>query len=73
MDFMNLNQAAHGDREFGYIQTRLGVARKTVAGHVSDPRVHGAGRRVGAGRARAGRDARRCGWPGSATTCATSR
>ena len=37
MDFMNLNQAAHGDREFGYIQTRLGVARKTVAGHVSDP------------------------------------
>jgi L-arabinose isomerase len=39
MDFMNLNQAAHGDREFGYIQTRLGVVRKTVAGHVSDPRV----------------------------------
>ena len=37
MDFMNLNQAAHGDREFGYIQTRLGVARTTVAGHVSDP------------------------------------
>jgi L-arabinose isomerase len=36
MDFMNLNQAAHGDREFGYIQTRLGVPRKTVAGHVSD-------------------------------------
>jgi len=39
MDFMNLNQAAHGDREFGYIQTRVGVARKTVVGHVSDPRV----------------------------------
>jgi L-arabinose isomerase len=39
MDFMNLNQAAHGDREFGYIQTRLGVARKTVAGHASDPGV----------------------------------
>ena len=39
MDFMNLNQAAHGDREFGYIQTRLGVARKTVVGHVSDPAV----------------------------------
>jgi L-arabinose isomerase len=39
MDFMNLNQAAHGDREFGYIQTRLGTRRKTVAGHVSDPRV----------------------------------
>ncbi|MDQ4502367.1 L-arabinose isomerase [Sinomonas sp. ASV322] len=38
-DFMNLNQAAHGDREFGYIQSRLGVPRKTVVGHVSDPRV----------------------------------
>ncbi len=39
MDFMNLNQAAHGDREFGYIQARLGVVRKIVAGHVSDPLV----------------------------------
>ena len=39
MDFMNLNQAAHGDREFGYIQTRLGVPRTTVVGHVSDPTV----------------------------------
>jgi L-arabinose isomerase len=39
MDFMNLNQAAHGDREFAYAQTRLGVARKTVAGHVTNPRV----------------------------------
>jgi L-arabinose isomerase len=38
-DFMNLNQAAHGDREFGYVLTRLGIPRKTVAGHVSDPRV----------------------------------
>jgi L-arabinose isomerase len=40
-DFMNLNQAAHGDREFGYIQTRLGVTRKTVVGHVSNPAVSG--------------------------------
>jgi L-arabinose isomerase len=39
MDFMNLNQAAHGDREFGYVQTRMGVSRTTVAGHVSDPAV----------------------------------
>jgi L-arabinose isomerase len=38
-DFMNLNQAAHGDREFGYIQTRLNVTRKTVVGHVSNPDV----------------------------------
>ena len=40
-DFMNLNQAAHGDREFGYVATRLGVSRTTVVGHVSDPRVLG--------------------------------
>ncbi|MGW0581633.1 L-arabinose isomerase [Streptomyces sp. NPDC002920] len=39
MDFMNLNQAAHGDREFGHIESRLGVDRKIVAGHVTDPRV----------------------------------
>ncbi len=39
MDFMNLNQAAHGDREFGYIQSRLSTSRKTIAGHVSDPRT----------------------------------
>ena len=39
MDFMNLNQAAHGDREFSHIQTRMGVARKTVVGHWQDPAV----------------------------------
>jgi L-arabinose isomerase len=39
MDFMNLNQAAHGDREFGFALTRLRMPRTTVAGHVSDPRV----------------------------------
>jgi L-arabinose isomerase len=44
MDFMNLNQAAHGDREFGYIETRLAIRRKTVAGHASDPLVR---RRIG--------------------------
>ncbi len=38
-DFMNLNQAAHGDREFGYIQSRLGVPRTTVVGHVTNPAV----------------------------------
>ncbi|TDE89279.1 L-arabinose isomerase [Occultella glacieicola] len=36
MDFMNLNQAAHGDREFGYMAARLGVSRKVVVGHASD-------------------------------------
>ena len=39
MDFMNLNQSAHGDREFGFIETRMGIARKTVAGHWQDPYV----------------------------------
>lgn len=33
MDFMNLNQAAHGDREFGFMCTRLGKQRKVVVGH----------------------------------------
>jgi L-arabinose isomerase len=40
MDFMNLNQAAHGDREFGHIQSRTRLARKIVVGHGSDPAVH---------------------------------
>ena len=39
MDFMNLNQAAHGDREFAHIESRLGIDRKIVAGHATDPRV----------------------------------
>jgi L-arabinose isomerase len=33
MDFMNLNQSAHGDREHGYIYTRMRLPRKVVAGH----------------------------------------
>ncbi len=35
MDYMNLNQSAHGDREFGYLLTRLGKNRKIVVGHAS--------------------------------------
>jgi L-arabinose isomerase len=53
-DFMNLNQAAHGDREFGYIESRLNVPRTTVVGHVSDPAVTarvGVWTRAAAGRA----------------------
>ena len=54
MDFMNLNQAAHGDREFAHVAARLGVPRKTVAGHAGDPELV---RRVdGWIRAAAGRD-----------------
>src|SRR6478672_7591871 len=45
MDFMNLNQAAHGDREFAFATTRLGIERTTVVGHVDDPSVpHDVGR-----------------------------
>jgi len=39
MDFMNLNQAAHGDREAGFIHTRLRLNRKVVVGHWEDPEV----------------------------------
>jgi L-arabinose isomerase len=39
MDFMNLNQAAHGDREAGFLHTRMGLARKVIVGHASDPEV----------------------------------
>jgi L-arabinose isomerase len=39
MDFMNLNQSAHGDREFGYLETRLRRNRTTVVGHWRDPDV----------------------------------
>ena len=36
MDFMNLNQSAHGDREFGFIMTRMRINRKVVVGHWQD-------------------------------------
>lgn len=39
MDFMNLNQAAHGDREAGFLHTRMRLERKVVVGHWSDPEV----------------------------------
>lgn len=41
MDFMNLNQSAHGGREFGYMASRMGVNRKVVAGHWEDGEVLG--------------------------------
>jgi L-arabinose isomerase len=37
MNFMNLNQSAHGDREFGFIATRMRLNRKVVVGHYQDP------------------------------------
>ncbi len=36
MDFMNENQSAHGDREYGHIVTRMGIERKVIMGHWSD-------------------------------------
>jgi L-arabinose isomerase len=39
MDFMNLNQAAHGDREAGHLHSRMRLERKVVVGHWSDPEV----------------------------------
>ena len=39
MDFMNLNQSAHGDREFGFLLTRMRKNRKVVVGHWLEPRV----------------------------------
>ncbi len=39
MDFMNLNQSAHGDREYGFIGARLRLNRKIVVGHWQDPAV----------------------------------
>ena len=39
MDFMNLNQAAHGDREHGFIASRLRIPRKVIAGYWKDDSV----------------------------------
>jgi L-arabinose isomerase len=45
MDYMNLHQSAHGDREFGFIAARLRLERKVVVGHWRDPEVQ---ERIGA-------------------------
>ncbi|MGL5438062.1 MAG: L-arabinose isomerase [Lachnospiraceae bacterium] len=39
MDFMNENQAAHGDREYGHIVSRMGIERKVIMGHWSDEKT----------------------------------
>lgn len=44
MDFMNLNQSAHGDRELAFIETRMGIPRRTVVGHWQSAEVQ---RRIG--------------------------
>ena len=60
MEYMNLHQSSHGDREFGHLLTRLQIARKTVAGHVSDPVV---AERIGTWSRAA------CGWHESQSLC----
>jgi L-arabinose isomerase len=40
MDFMNLNQSAHGDREFGFLMSRMRIERKVIVGHWQDANVH---------------------------------
>jgi L-arabinose isomerase len=40
MNFMNLNQSAHGDREFGFIATRMRLKRKIIVGYWQDEAVH---------------------------------
>lgn len=45
MDYMNLHQSAHGDRELGFMCTRMRLERKVVVGHWQDPEVHA---RIGA-------------------------
>jgi len=52
MDFMNLNQAAHGDREYGFMVSRLRLNRKVIVGYWEDPEVQaqlGAWARVACG------------------------
>jgi len=39
MDFMNLNQSAHGDREYGFINTRMNIPRKVIVGHWNSENV----------------------------------
>ena len=39
MDFMNENQSAHGDREYGHIVSRMGIERKVIVGHWADEKV----------------------------------
>lgn len=39
MDFMNENQSAHGDREYGHIVSRMGIERKVIVGHWASPKV----------------------------------
>ncbi len=71
MDFMNLNQSAHGDREFGFIGSRMRLKRKVVVGHWQDPAVQ-ASWACGRGPPVPGTTRRARASRASATTCARS-
>ena len=70
MDFMNLNQSAHGDREFAYLMTRLRLPRKIIAGHWADPVRAASHRRLEPCLCRRPRGPHTCASSASATTCA---
>ena len=67
MEFMNLNQSAHGDREFGFICARMRRERKVIVGHWREPEVAG---ELAVWTRAAAAWADKAGSPGSATTCA---
>ena len=73
MDFMNLNQSAHGDREFGVLETRMRLAPQDRRRPLARPAGRGAHRHLGRAAASAGARRSSCGLPASATTCARSR
>jgi L-arabinose isomerase len=69
MDFMNLNQAAHGDREHGFIMSRMRLNRKVVVGFWREAEVQGASA-PGRARRRRGTIGRAPSSAASATICA---
>ena len=69
MDFMNLNQAAHGDREAGFLHTRLRLNRKVVVSGVVRPSKRRTGWPSGCARRRPGMTGRAANSRGSAITC----
>ena len=72
MDFMNLNQAAHGDREVGYVQTPHGYHPQKPLPGMSPTRGSGPGSGSGNAPLSVSTPSAISGWPGSGTTCVTS-
>ncbi len=70
MDFMNLNQSAHGDREFGFMVSRMRMNRKVVVGHWQDAEVQAQPGGLGARGLRLARFPGQPKLPALGTTCA---